>query len=131
MEERKDIGIFFNFEWSPKLQKIIIKRDKDNYPIIRFSLFDKMNLKKGTVVKKISSVNLSNQSDEQIKKISKVGGIWDSESNRLKIDNPGKYAHPLEMYLDRLSTTLKGFIVDSNIRIDAEEIERIDTDTDD
>ena len=53
------------------------------------------------------------------------------ESNRLKIDNPGKYAHPLEMYLDRLSTTLKGFIVDSNIRIDAEEIERIDTDTDD
>ena len=68
LEERNDIGIFFDFEWNPKLQKIIIKRDKDNYPIIRFSLFDKINFKYGSIIKKIANVNLSNQSDEQIKK---------------------------------------------------------------
>ena len=85
LEERNDIGIFFDFEWNPKLQKIIIKRDKDNYPIIRFSLFDKINFKNGSIIKKIANVNLSNQSDEQIKKISKVGGVWDGENNRVKI----------------------------------------------
>ena len=67
LEERNDIGIFFDFEWSSKLQKIIIKRNKDNYPIIRFSLFDKKNIKNGTIVKKINSFDLSLQSDEVLK----------------------------------------------------------------
>ena len=67
LEERNDIGIFFDFEWSSKLQKIIIKRNKDNYPIIRFSLFDKKNIKNGTIVKKLNSFDLSLQSDEVLK----------------------------------------------------------------
>ena len=58
MEERNDIGIFFDFEWKPKLQKTIIKRDENNYPIMRYSLFDKTNLKKGSIIKKIESLDL-------------------------------------------------------------------------
>jgi hypothetical protein len=66
LEERNDIGIFFDFEWSSKLKKIIIKRDKENYPVIRFSLFDKKNLKNGSIIKKIGSLDLSLQSDKAL-----------------------------------------------------------------
>ena len=51
LKERNDIGIFFDFEWNSKLKKIIIKRDKDNYPITRFSLFNKKDIKNGSVIK--------------------------------------------------------------------------------
>ena len=66
LEERNDIGIFFDFEWNSKLQEIIIKRDKDKYPIIRFSLFDKKNLKNGIVIKKIQNIDLSKINDNEI-----------------------------------------------------------------
>ena len=51
LKERNDIGIFFDFKWNSKLKKIIIKRDKDNYPITRFSLFNKKDIKNGSVIK--------------------------------------------------------------------------------
>ena len=34
-EIRNDAGIFFDFEWDRKQKKIIIKRNKDNFPIVR------------------------------------------------------------------------------------------------
>ena len=37
-ESRNDIGVFYDFAWDDK--KIIIKRNDDGYPIVRFSLFD-------------------------------------------------------------------------------------------
>ena len=85
LEERNDIGIFFDFKWDSETQKIIIKRDKNNYPIIRFSLFDKTNLKSGTTIKKIIGVDLSDRDDEQIQKISEIRGERDSDNNRTKI----------------------------------------------
>ena len=39
-EIRNDSGIFFDHEWSVKKRKIIIKRNNNNYPIIKFSLFE-------------------------------------------------------------------------------------------
>ena len=51
LKERNDIGVFFDFEWNSKLKKIIIKRNKDNYPITRFSLFNKKDIKNGSVIK--------------------------------------------------------------------------------
>jgi len=86
LEERNDIGIFFDFEWSSKLQKIIIKRDKNNYPVIRFSLFDKTNLKNGSVIKKLNSVDLSTNSDEFIQLLSKVEGEFGDESNLIEVE---------------------------------------------
>ena len=41
LEERNDIGVFFDFAYDEKLNLIKIKRDKNNYPIVRFSLFNK------------------------------------------------------------------------------------------
>ena len=35
LEERNDHGIFLDFKWDVDLQKIIIRRDKDNYPIVK------------------------------------------------------------------------------------------------
>ena len=40
-QERKDIGIFYDFEWNSDKEEIILKRDSKNYPILRFSLFEK------------------------------------------------------------------------------------------
>ena len=33
-EIRNDAGIFFDFEWNKKQKKIVIKRDKNNFPIV-------------------------------------------------------------------------------------------------
>ena len=86
LEERNDIGIFFDFEWSSKLQKIIIKRNKDNYPIIRFSLFDKKNIKNGTIVKKINSFDLSLKSDEFLRSSLLKKNEYISETNFVEIE---------------------------------------------
>ena len=75
LEKRNDIGIFFDFMWNSKSQKIIIKRDKDNYPIIRFSLFNKEEIKQGSIIKysfngtlgnNIQTLDLSKLSDDEI-----------------------------------------------------------------
>ena len=50
-ELRNDPGIHFSQEWS-KDNKIIIKRDDNNFPIVRFSLFDNKNfIPNKTVIK--------------------------------------------------------------------------------
>ena len=77
LKERNDIGIFFDFEWNSKLKKIIIKRDKDNYPITRFSLFNKKDIRNGSVIKYFNNedpninnldLDLSKLNDYEIKK---------------------------------------------------------------
>ena len=40
-ETRTDIGLFYDFFWDKNNKKIIISRDENNFPVIRFSLFDK------------------------------------------------------------------------------------------
>ena len=63
LEERNDTGIFLEFKWDKNLQKIIIKRDKDNYPIVRFSLFNKEEIKQGSAVKSYADADLSKLND--------------------------------------------------------------------
>ena len=50
-ESRNDIGVFYDFEWDSKNKVVIVKRNNDDYPIVRFSLFDKENIFPGTIVK--------------------------------------------------------------------------------
>ena len=45
-ETRTDIGVFYDFTWDKNSKQIIISRDKNNFPVIRFSLFDKKNLER-------------------------------------------------------------------------------------
>jgi len=64
-ESRNDIGVFYDFEWDKKYKKIKIKRDKNKYPIVRFSLFDKENISQGTVVKTFNGKDLSEINDDK------------------------------------------------------------------
>ena len=69
-ESRNDIGIFYDFAWDGT-NKIIIKRNDKNYPIVRFSLFDKKNIKPGSVIKTYNNINLSKISDREIEELHK------------------------------------------------------------
>ena len=67
-ERRVDIGVFYEFAWNKETKKIIIQRDSENLPIIRFSLFNK-DIKKGNSVRKYNDVDLSKISDMEIEKL--------------------------------------------------------------
>jgi len=70
-EERNDIGIFYDFTWDKKNQIIKIKRNQNNYPIVRFSLFNKIDILPGTIIKKFNDLDLSTIDDKKIKEIHK------------------------------------------------------------
>lgn len=69
LEERNDVGIFFDFKWDKDLKKIIIRRDKDKYPIVRFSLFNKLDIEQGSIIKSVEGIDLSALSDDKLKAI--------------------------------------------------------------
>ena len=69
-ERRNDIGIFYDFAWDKNNQKIIIKRDNQNLPVVRFSLFNK-DIQPGVSMKKYNDIDLSQTSDEEIRKLHK------------------------------------------------------------
>jgi hypothetical protein len=86
LEERNDIGIFFDYEWNSKLKKIIIRRNDNNYPIIRFSLFDKKNLRKGSIIKKIGGLDLAYQSDKDLKTFFLFKNLDNSQSTVVEVE---------------------------------------------
>ena len=62
-EDRNDAGIHFVYTWNGK-DKIIIKRNENKFPIVRYSLFDNKNfIPNKTVIKKIGNKDLSKLSD--------------------------------------------------------------------
>ena len=65
-ERKNDIGIYFDFDWDKKNKEIIIKREDKNFPVIRYSLFNKNKIKKGLSVFKYDDNDLSKLSDEKI-----------------------------------------------------------------
>ena len=69
LEERNDVGIFFDFKWDKDLKKIIVRRDKDKYPIVRFSLFNKLDIEQGSIIKSVEGNDLSTLSDDKLKAI--------------------------------------------------------------
>jgi len=74
-EIRNDAGIFFDFEWNKKQKKIVIKRDENNFPIVRYSFFDNKNfINNKTAIKKINSEDLSSLSDEDLEKLTYLTG---------------------------------------------------------
>jgi hypothetical protein len=69
-ERRNDIGIFYDFAWNKNKKKISIKRDNQNLPIVRFSLFNK-DIKPGVSIHKYNEIDLSKISDKEIEKLHK------------------------------------------------------------
>ena len=86
-ETRNDSGIHFEFDWNKnKRDKIIIKRNKENYPIIRYSLFDTKNFEPSkTAIKKINNKDLSKLKDKEIINLTYLKG----ETN-FELDNGNK-----------------------------------------
>ena len=75
LEHRNDIGIFYDFAWDNVKKKIIIKRDKNNYPIVKFSFFEKKKIIPGiTSIKAFNSIDLSKLNDHQLEKLSATAG---------------------------------------------------------
>jgi len=84
-EIRDDSGIHFDFMWDKNNQKIIIKRNQNNYPIIRYSLFNKDLVPGITAIKKIDNLDLSKQDDKQLKKLTYLNGKTDFEIDSGKV----------------------------------------------
>ena len=84
-ENRNDIGIFYDFEWKDKIIKV--RRNDDNYPIVRFSLFDKENILPGTIIKTFNGVDLSIIDDDKIKKLHRSSGTINLQLGNNKIIN--------------------------------------------
>ena len=57
-ELRNDIGIFFDYKWNNNDKILVIKRDQNNYPIVRLSFLDSKILP-GSAIKSLNSVDLS------------------------------------------------------------------------
>ena len=75
-ENRNDIGVFYDFKWDSKNKIIIVKRNNDDYPIVRFSLFDKKNILPGTIIKTFNGVDLSGINDYEIKRLHEKERRW-------------------------------------------------------
>ena len=75
-ENRNDVGIFYDFTWDGKKEIVKIKRTDDNYPVVRFSLFNKLILP-GTIIKSFNGMDLSKINDDEIKRIHRSSGIVD------------------------------------------------------
>ena len=69
-ESRNDIGLFFDFDFNKKEKKIIIKRNQNNFPVVRFSLFEK-DINPGDIVISLDKRDLSKLNDDQIQKLVK------------------------------------------------------------
>ena len=79
-ESREDVGIFFDFKWDKIKKKILIKRNENNYPLIRYSLFETENLIPGkSAIKKINLKDLSKLSDERLNQLTYIKGKVDLE----------------------------------------------------
>ena len=76
-ENRNDVGIFYEFAFDFNNKIIKIKRDKNNFPIVRFSLFEKQNIIPGDVIVSFNKINLSLLSDNEIIDLHKKSSVAD------------------------------------------------------
>mgnify|MGYP005635448689 FL=1 len=117
LESRNDIGVFYDFFYDKKQNKILIKRDKKNYPIVRFSLFNFKQIKHGDSVTKFNKLDLSKIDDKKIIELHKLSANVKLTVNNKEINliskpyklNDIKLA---EFYLDYINTidTTKGIL---------------------
>jgi len=84
-ENRNDIGVFYDFQWDSKNKIVIVNRNNDDYPIVRFSLFDKENILPGTIIKTFNGADLSKINDYEIKRLNRSSGKIDLQLGNDKI----------------------------------------------
>lgn len=116
-EEKVDLGIFFNYEWDEINQKIIIKRNKNKFPVIKFSLFEE-KLHPGAVVQIFNGEDLSKMDDADIRRL-----IENSESAKIQYfdENKINMIEVSSKKYDSLIFILKDFVLQSINEIEAKE----------
>ena len=82
LESRNDIGVFYDFFYDKKKNRIIIKRDENNNPVVRFSLFNFEQIKHGDIVSSFNELDLSKIDDKKIIELHKL-----SENVKLTVKN--------------------------------------------
>ena len=113
LETRMDIGIFYEFTFDKDRRIIKIKRSQKNYPIVRFSLFEKNKIKPGDIVVKYNDIDLSKLDDEELINLHKI-----NQNAKLKVLNK-KYSVNLNSYKYSLNNIkLANFTLDYINRID-------------
>ena len=65
-EKVNNLGIYWDYKWDRETKSKIIKRNKNNFPSIRFSLFYPNELATGTILKTINNKDLSNTEDADL-----------------------------------------------------------------
>ena len=73
---KEDSGIFFKKYWDKKTNKMKIDRNKENYPIVNFLLFNNDKIKSDiSIIKFFNRKNLSKLSDNEINELINQNGI--------------------------------------------------------
>ena len=115
--KRKDLAIFFDYQWNKGDSKVSIKRDKNNYPVVRISLFED-KLSPGTIIKAIGGIDLSTTKDDDIinmitkSESSVIEYFAENEVNKIEVTS-NKYS-----YID---FSLTSFYLNSINEIDTKE----------
>jgi hypothetical protein len=103
LEEVIDLGIYFSYVWDETEQKKIINRNKNKFPIIKFSLLED-KLTPGTVIKTINDKNLSKEDDDSLQKLvenSKSAEIEFYDENKInKIKLSSKKYNAIYFFFD-------------------------------
>ena len=119
LETRNDIGVFYDFTFNQDQKKIMVKRNNNGYPVVRFSLFDKKNIIPGDVVISYNDIDLSKVDDEKIIILHKRNNVANLKIlNKTKTIKANSYQYKLNdiklanFYLNFINTidTTKGVL---------------------
>ena len=118
-----DLGLFFQQSFDYKENKIIIKRDINNYPVLKFSLFER-DLKPNTSIITIDNLDLSKKTDIEIfnllKKI-KLNISTTTDTYLLEAGEYDLYPFDLEFFtisaIDEIQTKDGEFRLDYNFQV--------------
>jgi hypothetical protein len=118
-----DLGLFFQQNFDYKKNKIIIKRDLNNYPVLKFSLFER-DLKPNTSIITIDNLDLSKKTDIEIfnllKKI-KLNISTTTDTYLLEAGEYDLYPFDLEFFtisaIDEIQTKDGEFRLDYNFQV--------------
>ncbi len=125
-QARNDLGIFFHQEYDYDKDVIKIKRDKNNYPILKFSFFEK-NLEPSSSIIKIDEQDISKLTKNEIEKLLDKKEVKIStlqESYVVKADKYDLYPFELEFFnitaIDEIKTKEGEFTLDYNFQVSHE-----------
>jgi len=76
-EKINDLGIYWDYKWDRDTKSKTIRRDKNNFPMARLSLFNSSELVPGTIFKTINNKDLSKIKDVD---------LWDLVSNNKSVE---------------------------------------------